>query len=266
MSSNLEKYKSDLGALIKLGSKMQLDLTYRHLNENNELDEKKSKLAKELNGTFEKEYQRFYTEAHAVIRQLIPDRLDEFEKLYKGEPRRKDVNQITFNIQDWLNGIRAGTDSYTGAKLFNDFAAVSMRFSTQIAILKAVESRFESSLYDIKQIVQADLFDSELGSAEELIKKGFLRGAGAIAGVVLEKHLAQVAENHSSKTRKKNPSISDYNDLLKNDSVIDVPVWRQIQRLGDIRNLCDHNKDRDPTKDEVMELVSGVDKITKTLF
>ena len=177
MSSNLEKYKADLANLIKIGSKMQLDLTYRHLVDTKDLDEKESKLAKKLNGTFEKEYQRFYTEAHAVIRQLIPARLDEFEKLYKGESRRKDIDQVTFHIQDWLNGVRAGTNIHTGEKRFNDFAAVSMRFSTQLAILQAVESRFESSLYDIKQLVQADLFDSELGSAEELIKKGFLRGA-----------------------------------------------------------------------------------------
>ena len=266
MTSNLDKYKSDLDALVKLGTKMDLDLTLRHLAEKKELSEKDARLTKELKGTFEKEYQGFYTEAHAVIRQIIPARLDEFEKLYKGEPRRKSIDSVTFNIQDWLNGVRSGTNSYTGEKTFNDFAIVSMRFSTQLAILKAVEARFESSLFDIKQLVQADLFDSELAAASELVKKGFLRGAGAISGVILEKHLAQVADNHSSKTRKKNPSISDFNDLLKNDGVLDVPTWRQIQRLGDIRNLCDHNKEREPTKDEVDELVAGVEKITKTLF
>jgi len=114
--------------------------------------------------------------------------------------------------------------------------------------------------------VQADLFDSELAASQELLKKGFLRGAGAICGVVLEKHLAQVAENHNVTTRKKNPTISDLNDLLKQSDVLDTPEWRQIQRLGDIRNLCDHNKDREPTKDEVQELISGVEKFTKTLF
>lgn len=266
MTSNLDKYKDDLDSLIKLGSKMELDLTWRHLAEKSHLEEKDAAIAKELKGTFENQYQRFYTESHAVIRQLIPDRIDEFEKLYKGEPRRKSIDSVTFNIQDWLNGVRAGTNSYTGEKTFNDSAIVHMRFSTQFAILKAVEARFESSLFDIKQLVQADLFDSELAAATELIKKGFLRGAGAIAGVVLEKHLAQVADNHSSKTRRKNPSISDFNDLLKNDGILDVPTWRQIQRLGDIRNLCDHNKEREPTKDEVNELVTGVEKFTKTLF
>jgi len=54
--------------------------------------------------------------------------------------------------------------------------------------------------------------------------------------------------------------------MLKNGSVIDTPMWRFIQHLGDIRNLCDHNKDRDPTKEEVEDLISGVQKVIKTLF
>lgn len=42
----------------------------------------------------------------------------------------------------------------------------------------------------------------------------------------LERHLAQVASNHGLASRKKDPSISDFNDMLKSDSVIDTAVWR----------------------------------------
>lgn len=141
-----------------------------------------------------------------------------------------------------------------------------MRFNVQQSILNSVKSRFESTLFDIKQLVQADLFDSELDSARELLKHKFLRGSGAVAGVVLEKHLCQVVANHNIKTQKKDPTISDSNDLLKKNGVLNTPTWRQIQRLGDIRNLCDHNKKREPTKEEVEELISGVEKFTKSLF
>jgi hypothetical protein len=136
----------------------------------------------------------------------------------------------------------------------------------QIAILKSVEARFESCPFDIRQLVQADLFDSELATATELHKKGFLRAAGVVAGVVLEKHLGQVFNNHGLKTRKKNPTVSDFKDDLKSGDVIDMGIWRNIQRLGDIRNLCAHNKDRIPTENEVEELIHGVEKIAKTLY
>lgn len=263
--SNLDKYKDDLDALVKLGERMELDLTFRYLADQGELGEDEKAAAKKIKDTFESEYQRWYTESGVVIKQLIPDRFVEFEHLYKGGGRRKNVNSSTYSVQDWLNGIRSGTNQL-GKKVFDDFAGVTMRFKTQLAILKSVESRFTSTLFDIRQLVQADIFDSELDEARELLKHKFVRGAGAICGVVLEKHLSQVAANHNITTQKKNPSISDVNDLLKNGGVLDTPSWRQIQRLGDIRNLCDHNKEREPTIDEVSELIDGVEKFIKTLF
>jgi hypothetical protein len=121
-------------------------------------------------------------------------------------------------------------------------------------------------LLDIKDIVQADIFDSALETAKELNKKGFIRAAGAVTGVVLEKHLAHVCSLHTLKSRKAHPSIAEFNQLLKDNDIIDTPAWRFIQHLGDIRNLCDHGKEREPTKEEVYELITGVDKITKTVF
>lgn len=93
-----------------------------------------------------------------------------------------------------------------------------------------------------------------------------MRGAGAIAGVVLEKHLAQVHFNHNLKISKKNPSISDLNDTLKTSEIYETPTWRKIQHLGDLRNLCDHNKSKEPTKEEVEELILGVEAIIKTIY
>jgi hypothetical protein len=113
--------------------------------------------------------------------------------------------------------------------------------------------------------VQADLLDSELDEADELAKNKFTRAAGALAGVVLEKHLAQVCDDHAIKVTKKAPGISDFNDLLKAANVIDVTTWRSIQHLGDIRNLCDHSKATEPTVEQVNDLVAGVKKISKTL-
>lgn len=50
------------------------------------------------------------------------------------------------------------------------------------------------------------------------------------------------------------------------EKVYDIVNWRFIQHLGDIRNLCDHNKDREPTKEEVEELINGTEKVIKTIF
>ncbi len=266
MTSNLDKYKSDLEELVELGKGMNTDLGCRRLKEIGALDQKHESTAKEIEGAFESHYQSWYTESCAVIRQLIPDRLSEFEHLYKGDVKRKEINSDTFNIQDWLNGIRTVINPLTSGKYYDDFAIVSMRFRTQLDILRSVETRFESTLFDIRLLVQADLFDSELDKATELCKRGFLRGAGAIAGVVLEKHLRHVSETHGLKLRKKHPTIGDFNQLLKDNNVIDTANWRFNQHLGDLRNLCDHSKEREPTKGNVTDLIRGVTKVIKTVF
>jgi hypothetical protein len=105
-----------------------------------------------------------------------------------------------------------------------------------------------------------------LESAGVLAKSGFNRAAGAVAGVVLEKHLGQVCDNHALKVSKKNPTIGDLNDLLKQSDVMEVHQWRFIQHLGDVRNLCDHDKKVEPTKEQVADLIEGVAKVVKTLF
>lgn len=159
-----------------------------------------------------------------------------------------------------------GLRTTRGYETVVDGKAALPKFEQQLNILNSAQARFESSVFDMLEILQADLFDDELDAAQELHKKGFLRAAVAVSGVVLEKHLAHVCGKHNLKTRKKAPSINNFNQMLKDDGTIDTPMWRFIQRLGDIRNLCDHNKERDPTKEEVDDLISGVRKIISTLF
>ena len=195
---------------------------------------------------------------------MLPDRLGDFIKLYEKPKVRKEIKYGNYVIEDYLQTLTV-TRGWEKEEVVGPTAAIP-QFTQQLNILKSVEKRFESSLFDIKQLVQADLFDSELEAAKELNKKGFTRGAGAIAGVVLEKHLAQVCDNHSVTVTKKDPGISDLNDLLKSSNVIEVPQWRANQHLSDLRNLCDHNKKVDPTKDQIDELIEGVEKVTKTLF
>ena len=237
--SNVDKYKEELLRLIARGYGLVSEEFSEHGGELVHL------------GTWEAfttDYQLWYTESLAVIKQLLPDRYKEFVDSYEGE------------VRGWLT--EAGQEAWSVAYVEDYIAMIRL----QVLILHSAATRFESSLFEIRQMVQADLFDSELESAKELNKQGFSRCAGAVAGVVLEKHLSHVTGNHDLRVGKQNPGISDFNEKLKSDDVIDVPIWRNIQRLADLRNLCDHGKDREPSRDDVAELIDGVEKITKTLF
>lgn len=211
---------------------------------------------------FRSHYQKWYSEALELVRQILPNRLDDFRKLYTID-KRKQITYENYTISDYLLEL---VITMAGRPVFNTHQCAFMKFQEQVLIVKSALARFESSLFHLKQLLRADLFDCELESSRELLGNGFLRAAGAVSGVVLEKHLAQVCENHNIKIRKKKIVISGYNDALKTAGVLDIPNWRFIQRLGDLRNLCDHDKGREPTKEEVCELIEGVEKVTKSIF
>ncbi|GAA4735270.1 hypothetical protein [Flavisolibacter ginsenosidimutans] len=268
---NIDKYKNDLKLLLERGNNLDIAMKYECYPEIIEKqikgalkDAKKTKDYISKIRAFKSEYQSWYSESLILIKQLLPDRLADFIKLYEKPKARKEILYGNYVIEDYLQGLRV-TNSFSGEIKVGTESAIP-QFEQQLNILKSIEKRFESTLFDIAQLVQADLFDSELEAAKELNKNKFSRGAGAIAGVVLEKHLGQVLTNHNLKTAKKNPSICDFNDNLKSAGVYDTPTWRKIQHLGDIRNLCDHNKTRDPKVEEVDELISGVETIIKTVY
>jgi len=209
-------------------------------------------------------YQPWYSEAKALVKQVLPDRLDDFVRHYEKPKPRKDITYESYRIEDCLQGLRV-TRGYDKEKVVGQDAAIP-HMRQQLAIVTSAKARFDSSLFDIRNLVQADLFDSELDAAKELAKKGFTRAAGALAGVVLERHLGQVCGSHGLKLNKKAPGIADLNDALKAAGVLEVPTWRFVQHLADIRNTCDHSKTVEPSAEQVEDLVNGVMKVVKTVF
>lgn len=258
MATNLQKYKVDLERLMNDG-RMLIAGLYNELNDKSLLsavvDQEDIDFIKENKlTTFSDKYQKWYSEAYVVIEQLLVSRKEDFQKYYKIAKGEHGLSMSRYLID--RRDYDLGHSAETYFKLYQQ----------QYLILKSVANRFDSTLYDIKQLLQADVFDSEVDCARELCNKGFYRASGAICGVVIEKHLAQVCSQHQIKITKKNPTINDYNEHLKNNDVIDIPKWRNIQRLADIRNMCDHHKHAEPNKDDIEELINGTDKIIRTIF
>lgn len=213
-----------------------------------------------------REYQVWYSTALVVVKQLLPSRVSDFQAFYEYPGRRSEISLSNFRIADAIRGCSLQEEKEWGEKIeLAGWSTCCQLVDAQCNILESAKSYFETSLHNLQQVLQADLFDSELEAAKELNKKGFSRAAGAMVGVVLEKHLGTVIKTHSIALGKKNPSINDYNQKLKEEGIVDIAAWRNIQRLGDLRNLCDHNKGVEPKKEDIDELIAGVDKIMKTV-
>lgn len=270
MTEKQGKFADALDQLISDGDMLHMAMQYDCYGETfskqakNQLGEEKvEKYLKSL-PNFKDKYQAWYSEAQALVKQVLPDRLADFQSYYEYSRVRKDITFQNYMIKDYLQGLRI-TRGWEKEVIADGNSAIP-EFVQQLNIVKAAREKLDSALIDLTAILQADLFDSEIDSARALAKAGYLRASGAICGVVLEKHLRQVCDSHSITVRKKNPGISDLNQLLKDQDAISVPQWRFIQHLADTRNLCDHAKGKEPTKDEIEDLVAGTEKILKTVF
>jgi hypothetical protein len=172
-------------------------------------------------------YEAWYSEALACVSQLLPERVSDFTAYYRHKTQPKEITAANYTMSDFLRGIQTSRGSQVVVSPSGAFAPLQQ----QVNIVAGLQRHFESTLFDIKTLVHADLLDDELHAAEELNKNGFTRGAGAVAGVVLEGHLGAVSDRHKLSLKKKDPSIADLNEALKAASVIDIPTWRFIQHL-----------------------------------
>lgn len=196
-------------------------------------------------------YQHWYSAAKTIIDKNQPSRTTEFETAYLPNNKIKDAIGIKHLISKRY---------ITKDEQFKLMDLISVQFD----ILAAVPSHLKFSIYDVELTAYAVLMDDEIIAANHLLKNGFLRPAGALAGVILERHLKNLLRKHTPPIKyKEKDTLAALNTLCK-ETIYDFVTWRKVEYLCDIRNLCDHDKEREPTKDEVAELINGVSAMLKT--
>ena len=108
----------------------------------------------------------------------------------------------------------------------------------------------------MKALVQAEVFDSELEQANELLSSGYLSAAAVIAGVVLETALRELCDRGNishSKLDKMNADLAKagkYNTLTQ----------KRITALAAIRNSAAHGKADEFTKQSVINMIDEVEQ------
>lgn len=266
MKTNKEIIKNELNELRQVGKFLLYDVAISE----KKLSKEQIKQVEEFEGFVEYKkksidhksaYQRWFTKAYNVVKNILPDRHSEFYILYKDEKRKNnEISYLNYTISDYFLGLVI-TKGWEKKEVVNPFSAFYSKMEIQLTILDSCYDLIDSKLSDIQGILQYELFENELQAAKDLLNKKYNRAAGALAGVTLEIHLSKVCETHKIKFKKLHPTISDFNEELKKSDIIDVPTWRLIQRLGDIRNMSVHSKEREPSKDEVEDLIKGIEKL-----
>jgi hypothetical protein len=203
-----------------------------------------------LPSDFGRLYQHWYSAAKTIIDKNQPSRTEEFENIYLASKIKDSIGIKQLIAQRYI----------TKDEQFKLMDMINSQFN----ILAAVESHLAFSIYDIELTAYSVLMDDEIKAANYLLRNGFIRPAGAMAGVILERHLKNLLRKHTPPIKyKEKDTLATLNELCK-ETIYDLVTWRKVAHLADIRNLCTHDKKREPTKNEVAELINGVSAMLKT--
>lgn len=150
--------------------------------------------------------------------------------------------------------------SFVKAEEPNSYAGNYENLKELRAVFAAAREDFEGGyLISIRNLVQAEIADSELEQARELHKSGYVSAAAVVAGVVLETTLRTLCDLHGishGKLDKMNADLAkagQYNALMQ----------KRITALAAIRNSAAHGKSGDFTADDVAAMITDVERFSQ---
>lgn len=137
-------------------------------------------------------------------------------------------------------------------------------YETQWDAFKRLKSVFLAAMDDykngyltsIKNLIQADVFDSELEQAQELLSSGYRLAAAVIAGVVLETTLRDLCYQNSLTIGKLDKMNSD----LAKAGVYNKLQQKRITALADIRNSAAHGKPEEFSDADVIMMIRDIEQ------
>jgi hypothetical protein len=188
---------------------------------------------------FVRDYHELYAACLALVETNMPSRHKEILKSHDQIVSLLSQDQITFDDQ----------------------IAMAANIKQILAITGSIPDYLSARLHDIELAVAQGYVDSQLTEADLLLKSGHIRAAGAVAGVLFERHLKLLCDRHQPPIKyTKTAGISKLNDLLKDAAIYDTLQWRKVQWMGDARNACDHAHTDEPRKSDVADLIAEVRK------
>ena len=137
-------------------------------------------------------------------------------------------------------------------------------YETQWDAFKRMKSVFIAAMDDykngyltsLKNLIQADVFDSELEQAQELLSSGYKLAAAVIAGVVLETTLRDICYQNALTIGKLDKMNSD----LVKAGVYNKLQQKRITALADIRNSAAHGKPEEFTDSDVAIMIRDIEQ------
>ena len=128
-------------------------------------------------------------------------------------------------------------------------------FKSLKAVFLAAKEDFEGGyLSSIRMLIQAEVFDSELEQANELLSSGYSAAAAVIAGVVLETALRELCDKEGIS----HGNLNKMNTDLAKAGIYNKLMQKRLTALADVRNSAAHGKSGEFTGQDVTDMIRDV--------
>jgi hypothetical protein len=138
-------------------------------------------------------------------------------------------------------------------------------FLNSHAVLKAAKNDYEKGyLFDIRTLIEAEVFDDFLEQAEYLLNQGCFIASAVITGSVLEDGLRKLCAKNGITISAK-PKLDTMNTDLAKAGVYNLLKQKQITALADLRNKAAHGLGGF-TKEDVEAMIKDVRRFMEDYF
>jgi hypothetical protein len=148
--------------------------------------------------------------------------------------------------------------SFVEAEKPGPFEENPTRLSRLQSVFLAAKEDFEGGyLSSVRNLVQAEVFSTELEQARELLTAGYRAPAAVICGVVLETNLRSLCEARSLSAGKLDKMNADLAKAGQYNSL----VQKRITALAAIRNSAAHGNSAEFDDSDVKSMIEEVEKL-----
>ena len=131
------------------------------------------------------------------------------------------------------------------------------------AVFFAAKEDFEGGyLVSVRNLVQAEVADSEIDQATELLDSGYTTAAAVVAGVVLETTLRTLCEKNGLAIG----TLNKMNEDLAKAGAYNSLKQKRITSLAAVRNSAAHGKTGEFTDQDVKSMIAEVQRFAEEVF
>ena len=142
------------------------------------------------------------------------------------------------------------------SKVKNSYDTNARIFDRQKALFLALKDDYEKGLLSsIKYLIEANVFDTELEQAKELLLNKYKLAAAVIAGVVLETALRSLCD----KMKIPHGKLDKMNADLAKAGTYNSLKQKKITALANIRNSAAHGKDSEFSHQDVEDMIRDIE-------